>query len=109
VAAGRYARYALISLGAWNALSDRLLQADNVRTTLASVAHGEALLGIVYETDALSEKGVRIVDTFPATSHPAIVYPGALTVKARPGAARYLAFLRSDDARKIFARYGFRS
>jgi len=50
-------------------------RADNVRVALAYVARGEAALGIVYETDALIEKKVRVVDTFPADTHLPITYP----------------------------------
>jgi molybdate transport system substrate-binding protein len=71
------------------------------------VARGEAPLGIVYETDAKVEPSVRIVGTFPEDSHPPIVYPVALSRTAKPQAARYLAFLRSQAAKAIFERYGF--
>jgi molybdate transport system substrate-binding protein len=71
------------------------------------VARGEAPLGIVYRTDALAEKRVRLVDVFPEESHPPIVYPVALTAHARPEAARLLEFLAGDTARGIFLRYGF--
>jgi len=50
---------------------------------------------------------VKIVGAFPADSHPPIVYPAALTVNAKPDAARYLAFLRSQAAKAVFETYGF--
>ncbi len=78
-----------------------------MRAALALVARGEAPLGIVYRTDALVERNVRIVDTFPASTHPPIVYPAALTKLPSGDAARVLAFLRSSKAREIFERYGF--
>ena len=108
VPAGRYARAALLRLGAWNSVADRLVRADNVRAALAYVARGEAPLGIVYETDAVIEPGVRIVGIFPATSHPPIVYPAAITARARPGAAAFLAFAASAEAAAIFRRFKFR-
>ena len=39
-------------------------------------------------TDALADKGVRIVDTFPADSHPPIVYPAALLAGEQVAARR---------------------
>lgn len=107
VPAGKYARSALMTLGVWNAVADKLVRADSVRTALAFVDRGEAPLGIVYETDALIDKRVRIVDTFPANAHPAIVYPVALTRTAQPGAERFLAYLRSATAQAVFKKYGF--
>jgi molybdate transport system substrate-binding protein len=78
-----------------------------VRVALTYVAHGDAPLGIVYATDALADKGVRVVGTFPDNSHPAIVYPAALTKDAKPEAKAFLDFLHTPQARAIFAKDGF--
>jgi len=107
VPAGRYARAALTTLGVWNAVADRLVRAENVRAALAFVERGEVPLGIVYKTDALIDKGVRIVDTFPADSHPPITYPIALTVGARSVAAQFADYLSMPGASAIFVKYGF--
>ena len=107
VPAGIYAREALQKLEVWNSVAPRLVRAENVRAALAYVARGDAPLGIVYQTDALVEKGVRVVGVFPAESHSPIVYPVALTRHASGAAARYVAFLVSADARAIFRKWGF--
>lgn len=107
VPSGKYAKAALEKLGAWRAAEPKLAMAESVRAALALVARGEAPLGIVYATDARVEPGVKIVGTFPADSHPAIIYPVAATVTAKPEAALYLAFLRSSAARIIFEKHGF--
>jgi molybdate transport system substrate-binding protein len=107
VPVGRYARAALTSLGVWSDVADRLVRADNVRTALAFVSRGEAPLGIVYETDARVDPGVRVVDTFPESTHVPIVYPIAVTRGARQGAARFVAFLAGPTGRAAFEKYGF--
>jgi molybdate transport system substrate-binding protein len=107
VPVGRYAKAALEKLGAWANAAPKMAMSENVRAALALVARGEAPLGIVYETDAKVEPGVKIIGTFPADSHPPIVYPFAATAGAKPQAERYLAFLRSTAAKAIFERYGF--
>jgi molybdate transport system substrate-binding protein len=107
VPVGRYAKVALEKLGAWPKAAPKMAMTENVRAALALVARGEAPLGIVYETDAKVEPGVKIVGTFPADSHPPILYPFAATAAAKPQAARYLAFLRSAAAKNVFERYGF--
>jgi molybdate transport system substrate-binding protein len=107
VPVGKYAHTALEKLGAWNNVSGRIVRAENVRSALAFVARGEAPLGIVYRTDALAEKRVRIVDVFPEDSHPPIVYPIALTNRAGPAAQRFLDFVISDAAKPTFRKYGF--
>ena len=107
VPVGQYAKAALIRLGVWSEVQERIAPADNVRAALALVARGEAPLGIVYRTDALIEQQVRIVAEFPANSHPPIVYPAAATTHAQAGAADFVKFLVSPAAQALFSRYGF--
>jgi molybdate transport system substrate-binding protein len=108
VPAGRYAKAALKKLGLWAPLQGRIAPAENVRAALAYVARGEAPLGIVYATDAAAEPKVKIVASFPPDSYPPIVYPFAVVAGAKgEGAARFLAFLQSPDARRSFAAQGF--
>jgi molybdate transport system substrate-binding protein len=108
VPAGKYAKAALTTLGVWDAVAGRLARAENVRAALAYVARGETGLGIVYETDAKAESKVRIVDVFAVDTHPAIVYPVALTQTANSrGANAFFAFIISDKAAAAFKRHGF--
>lgn len=107
VPVGRYAKSALQKLGAWDAVASHLVPAENVRSALAFVARGEAALGIVYATDAKAESRVKVVDVFPESSHPPIVYPMALTAGASADAARFAAFVTSAAGARIFRQYGF--
>jgi len=107
VPVGKYAKAALEKLGAWQAAEPKFAMAESVRAALTLVARGEAALGIVYATDARVEPGVKIIGTFPADSHPPIIYPVAATTSAKPEAADYLAFLRTSVAKTIFEKYGF--
>ena len=107
VPVGRYARSALSALGVWDEVAARLVRAENVRAALIYVARGEAPLGIVYASDALVDKGVRVVDTFPANTHAPIVYPVALTKAANSEAAGFVTYLLSPQGHVIFAKYGF--
>jgi molybdate transport system substrate-binding protein len=135
VPVGKYAMAALEKLGAWQAAASKLVMAVNTRVALTMVARREASLGIVYTTDANGtwycgdrwqhcvenlnvlrpgpraaaevSPSVKIIGTFPADSHPAIVYPVAATLTAKPEAVGYLAYLRSMTAKAIFEQYGF--
>jgi molybdate transport system substrate-binding protein len=107
VPVGKYAKAALEKLGAWQAAEPKFAMAESVRAALTLVARGEAVLGIVYSTDAKVEPGVKVVGTFPADSHPAIIYPVAATATAKPEAAAYLDFLRSQAAKTVLEKYGF--
>jgi molybdate transport system substrate-binding protein len=108
VPVGKYAKAALEKLGSWQAAEPKFAMADNVRAALLLVARNEAALGIVYSTDAKVEPGVKVVGTFPADSHPAIIYPVAATTTAKPETADYLAYLRSTAAKNILEKYGFK-
>jgi molybdate transport system substrate-binding protein len=106
--AGIYAKEALESLGVFAGVAPKLAQADNVRNALILVSRGEAKFGIVYATDARADPKVKVVGTFPASSHSPIVYPVALIASsANPDAAFFLAYLTSQAATKIFLEQGF--
>lgn len=108
VPVGKYAKAALEKFGLWATIEPYFAFTDNVRAALMFVSREEAALGIVYLSDARSEPKVKIVATFPADSHPPIVYPVALTSTARGDAAKkLLAFLKSKTARDIFVQQGF--
>jgi molybdate transport system substrate-binding protein len=107
VPAGKYAQAALTQLGVWDSVATRIVPAENVRSALNFVALGETPLGIVYATDARGNAKVRVVDTFPASSHDPITYPAAVTTRGGADAGDFVQFLRGGKARAIFLKYGF--
>jgi molybdate transport system substrate-binding protein len=108
VPAGKYGKAALEKLGVWSSVEKRVARAETVRAALVLVSRGEAPFGIVYSTDALADKGVRVVDTFPPDTHPPIVYPAAVIATAKSAAAKLLLdYLRSPAARPVWEKYGF--
>jgi molybdate transport system substrate-binding protein len=108
VPAGKYGKAALEKLGVWDKVSAQVVQADNVRAALAFVAKGEAPAGIVYQTDANAEPAVKVIGTFPADTHPPIVYPVALLkASTNPDAKAFLDYLESDAAKPAFEKQGF--
>jgi molybdate transport system substrate-binding protein len=108
VPAGRYSQLALQSLGIWDKVAPHVAGVENVRAALALVARGEARFGIVYLSDARSDPRVRVVGTFPPESHPAVIYPAALTAgSVHPAARAFLDHLGSAPAQAILAAEGF--
>jgi len=108
VPAGKYGKAALEKLGAWNGVSAKVAGAESVRAALALVSRGEAPLGVVYKTDAAADPKVKIVGTFPADSHPPIVYPVAkLKDSKSANADALLKRLTSAPARSAFEAAGF--
>jgi len=110
VPAGKYGKEALTALGVWPQVRGRLARAENVRAALLLVSRGEAPLGVVYATDALADRGVRVVGRFPRGSHAPITYPVAvLKAAAHPDAEGFRRFLIGREGRAIFTRFGFAS
>ena len=108
VPAGQYGKEALEALGLWPSVEPSVVQSENVRAALTLVAKGEAALGVVYGSDAVAERGVHVVGTFPEDSHKKIVYPGAVTAGA-PNAREAAVFLTylATDAGPAFTAQGF--
>ena len=109
VPAGIYAREYLVKKGLWDRVSARVVPTENVRAALAAVESGNADAAIVYRTDALVSKKVRVAYEVPLADGPRISYPVAVVKSARnpEGARRFLAFLASADGLAIFRRHGF--
>ncbi len=108
VPAGKYGKAALQKLGIWAGVEKQVARAETVRAALVLVSRGEAPFGIVYSTDALADKGVQVVDTFPPDSYPPIIYPAAVVAASKSAAARpLLDYLRSPAARPAWEKYGF--
>jgi molybdate transport system substrate-binding protein len=109
VPVSRYAKAALEKLGLWNALQSKIVRGDNVRVALHWVASSNSDAGIVYRTDALTNKNVRVAYLFPSNSHPKILYSIAVTktTEDRAAAAAFVEFCGTKGAQEIFQRAGF--
>jgi molybdate transport system substrate-binding protein len=108
VPAGKYGKAALEKLGVWKEVAPKVARAENVRAALALVVRAEAPLGIVYSTDALAERKVRVVGEFSPALHPPIVYPAAVLTESRSKTAEtLLRFLQSAPAHAVWLRHGF--
>lgn len=108
VPAGEYARAALASSGADEALRGRLVGQRDVRAVLYAVEAGEVDAGFVYATDA-RVAGVDVVFAFDPATHPPIEYLAAALRGARAPAEarRFLDHLRSEAVRARLAAAGF--
>lgn len=109
VPAGIYAREYLQKAGLWEAVSTKVIPLENVRAALAAVESGNADAGIVYRTDALISKRVRIAFEVPVDDGPGIAYPVAVMRDAvhAEAAARFVAYLQSTEAMDVFRKAGF--
>jgi len=108
---GRAAEAALETAGLWNEIQSRLVTGENIAQTAQFVQSGNADVGFValslLYTPTLQNVG-RYIQVDPKLYPP--LQQAMVLTKAGAGnsaAHDYLQFLGSEEARKIFDRYGF--
>ncbi len=113
VPAGIYARQFLESImldsgTLWQALSDRLAPAADVRRALAMARADSSVLAIVYHTDAATASDLKILYSVPEDAV-VIRYETALVGQGQPhpAARDFFDFLVSPAAEAIYRRFGF--
>lgn len=109
VPAGRYAKETFESLKLWDKLSGQMVFGSDVRQVLTFVESGNAEVGIVYSSDAVTSKNVKVLATAKPEWHKPIVYPGAVVSasKNQDAAKAFLTYLTSDKGKAILQKYGF--
>ncbi len=107
--AGIYAREYLLELKLWDRVKDKVVPTENVRGALSAVESGNVDAGIVYRTDALISKKVKVAVEIPAAEGPKISYPVAVTKSSsQPERAKKFAeYLTRPTARALFEKFGF--
>jgi molybdate transport system substrate-binding protein len=109
VPAGVYAKQYLEREGLWAQLEPRIVPSTSVRAALTAVESGAADAAIVYRTDARIATRATVAFIVAAERGPKIVYPAAIvrSTKEPAEARRFLDFLRSAAAARVFERFGF--
>lgn len=105
VPVGRYARTYLQQLGAWDVLQRRLVLGGDVASVLALAQRGSTRLAIVYQSDAAQAAPLVILDAPAGTPVARITAAAARATRHRAETDKFLAFLVSPQAQKIFARH----
>ncbi len=108
---GRYTDDVFQYYKIYDIIQPKLVFAENVRQVLDYVARGEVDAGVVYSTDAMvKQQEVKIILTAPETSHKPIIYPIAVVkgTKNEKAAKSFIAFVTSNEGRKILSKYGFK-
>lgn len=110
VPVGQYTKQALEKLGIWDKIQDRVVVAKDVKATLAYVEQGAVEAGFVYKSDAEQAKTSSIRVEIDPSLHDPIVYPMAIVSasKNKEQAKKFEAFLKTDQAKGIFEKYGFK-
>jgi molybdate transport system substrate-binding protein len=111
--AGKAAKQAFEKIGVWQQVSDKMLKAANTRNALYLISNGNTP-GIVYNSDISLEKNVEALVNIPAEYHDKITYQASIVAEIGKEANKnesdkFILFLKSDFAKKVFAKYGFES
>lgn len=111
VPAGQYAKDALTSMKLWDKLQPKLVLAKDVRQVLTYVETGNVAAGMVYSSDAVMGKDIKVVAVAPANSHKPVVYPMAIlkNSKQQQAAQEFATFLSDEEAALVFEKYGFKA
>jgi molybdate transport system substrate-binding protein len=109
VPAGKYAQQLLIKIGLWPIVQRKAVRAKDVRAVLTQVEQSNVDAGIVYRTDALVSKKVRVVSVAPENLHAPIRYPVAVVARSqnKSAARKFAAYLGSTPSRRVLRRFGF--
>lgn len=109
VPAGGYAKEAITNAKLWDSLHSRIVQAKDVRQVLHYVETGNADVGFVYQTDALTSDKVKVAFAVNPASYTPVEYPIGIVkaTKHRKEAEDFYAYLQTQEALDIFERYGF--
>lgn len=108
VPVGRYSKQALLDNNLWAALSDKMINTQNVRQSLDYVARDEVDAGFVYATDAaiMADK-VKVQFTVPLQS--VVSYPIVITQEgsAKQLSQQFIDFIFSPQSQAVLSQYGF--
>lgn len=109
VPAGEYAMEAFKRAGLERQFAKKLVMAKDVRECLMYAERGEVDGALVYRTDALLARKVKIHFTVPQQLHARVVYPVALTATGAGNreAQAFYRYLLSGEAKAVLARHGF--
>ena len=111
VPVGQYSEEIFTALGILDAVKVKAVYGSDVRQVLAWTESGEVDCGVVYATDAAISDKVKVICAAPESTHKPVIYPAAVIKSSKnlDAAKKFLDFTSSDAAKKIFAKYGFKS
>jgi molybdate transport system substrate-binding protein len=106
---GFAARQALLNLGIWTTIEPRIVKGQSIAQTFASVATGNADLGLVALSEALAYEGPASYAIVPQALYDPIRQDAILLHGGAGNAAAtaFLRFLQSPAAARIIERYGY--
>jgi molybdate transport system substrate-binding protein len=109
VPAGQYAIESLKSIGIWEAVKDKAVQAKDVRTVITHVETENVDAGIAFSTVAALSDKVKVVAVASDEWHMPVTFPAVIMANSiHPQEAEaFLTYLCSEQSAAVFKKYGF--
>lgn len=107
VPVGKYAQESLEYYKMYDELSASFILAKDARSVLRLVELGEAGLGIIYYSDAITSDKVRMLTLIPSESHQKIQYNAVATIEYHLSSWEFLDFMVSDSCKEVWTQHGF--
>lgn len=110
VPAGQYAKQVLENEGLWDTWSDSYVFAKDVRGVLSYVEQGNADIGFVYMSDAISSSEASVIYHIEDQLHDPIIYPATVLSDshALEAAQLFYQFLQEEQLDELFEQNGFK-
>jgi len=110
VPAGQYAEQVLQHEQIWDAWNNQYVYAKDVRQVLNYVEQGNAELGFVYLSDAISSNKVEIIHHIDSETHDPIIYPIAIMKNSKQSevAKLFFDYLLSEELNVLYEQNGFK-
>ena len=106
VPAGIYAKEFFRNIGIWDMIKFNVANSPNVRAALSFVSRGDLEYGVVYKSDAIVDKKVKIIYELESSLHTKVQYPLTILNKKKNTLLLY-NFLKEKKAMEIFKKWGF--
>jgi molybdate transport system substrate-binding protein len=107
VPVGTYANEVLVDLGWLEKLNKKVLMAKDVSSILRYVELQECDWGIVYFTEAIQSKKVKIVAEIPTGLYAPVMFYIGTVHQSKAGTSLLNDFFNSETSNKVFRKNGF--
>lgn len=109
VPVGQYSEEILRNLGIFDEIKDKVTFGSNVREVASWVSEGTVDAGIIYATDAKVFDLKIVAEADDDMLDNKVIYPAAVleNAKNKDEAQKFLDYLKTDDASKVFVDAGF--
>ena len=106
VPAGIYAKEFFKNISIWQAIKFNIANSPNVRAAMSFVSRGDLEYGVVYRSDAMADKRIKIIYDLNPSYYTKIEYPMTILNK-KEETMNFYNFLKNKNTKKIFTKWGF--